>query len=259
MVEFLASRNDTPLFALASHTKKRPHSLILGRLYDGQILDMIEVYVKFDTFKSISTWTTERNANVKAGAIPSIMFNGDDFENDTKPDFILLKSILLDMFHGTSTSGQGDKINLASLDRVIVCTAHNDTVYFRQYAILMKKSGTKFPRVELEEIGPTMDLQIGRSKSASLELKAHSLRTEKRIQKKGHVLKKNIETDSMGHKTGRLHIPQQELNTMALKKMKGLKKKRKREDNEEDQPSATTTTTTTTTTTQGDTPVPIVK
>jgi len=226
--------------------KKRPHSLILGRLYDGQLLDMIEVYIKSTTFKSISDWTPEREATVRTGMAPLILFNGDDFENDTKPDLVLLKNLLLDLFRGVS----GDKINLASLDRVIVCTAHNDNIYFRQYAILMKKSGTKFPRVELEEIGPTMDWQIGRTKSAPPELKAQSLRTQKKIQKKGHVQQKNIETGPMGHTTGRLHLPSQELEKMATKKMKGLKKKRKREDDEGTQNSGSNSASTSTTSTQ---------
>jgi len=224
----LASRNDTPLFAFATHTKKRSHSLIFGRLYDGQLLDMIEVYINQGTFKSISDWSTEREATVKFGVAPCIIFNGDDFENETKPDTMLLKNLLLDMFRATSA----DKINLAGLDRVIVCTAHNDMIYFRQYAIVMKKSGSKFPRVELEEIGPTMDWKIGRVKSAPPDLKARSLRTVKQVRKKGHVLKKNIETGPMGHKTGRIYLEHQELNKMATKKMKGLKKKRKRDDDE---------------------------
>jgi len=231
MIEFLASRNDTPLFAFATHTKKRSHSLIFGRLYDGQLLDMIEVYINQGTFKSISDWSTEREATVKFGVAPCIIFNGDDFENETKPDIMLLKNLLLDMFRATSV----DKINLAGLDRVIVCTTHNDLIYFRQYAIVMKKSGSKFPRVELEEIVPTMDWKIGRVKSAPHDLKARSLRTVKQVRKKGHVLKKNIETGPMGHKTGRIYLEHQELNKMATKKMKGLKKKRKRDTNDETQ------------------------
>ena len=38
------------------------------------------------------------------------------------------------------------------------------------FRILLKKSGTKTPRVELEEIGPSLDLVKGRSKLASDDL-----------------------------------------------------------------------------------------
>jgi len=102
--------------------------------------------------------------------------------------------------------------------------------FFRQYAIVMKKSGTKFPRVELEEIGPTMDWKVGRTKSSSAALKAQSMRIPKIVRKKGHVLEKNIETGAMGDRRGRIHLEKQELDKMALKKMKGLKKKRKHAD-----------------------------
>jgi len=208
--------------------KKRPHNLVLGRLYEHQILDMIEVSIKGDTFKSLREFTLTREASVKYGMAPLIIFNGDDFENETKSDLVLLKSLLLDMFRGAVL----DKVNLASLDRVIICTAHNDTVFFRQYAILMKKSGSKFPRVELEEIGPSMDWKVGRTKSASLSLKAQAMRLPKIVRKKGHVLEKNIETGPMGDRTGRIHLEKQEFDKMALKKMKGLKKKRKQEGDE---------------------------
>lgn len=35
------------------------------------------------------------------------------------------------------------------------------------FRVLLKKSGTKIPRIELEEIGPRMDLTIRRQKLAS--------------------------------------------------------------------------------------------
>jgi len=50
-VEFLTQKNDTSLFMLGSSTKKRPNNLILGRTFDGHILDMLEL--GFDNFKSI--------------------------------------------------------------------------------------------------------------------------------------------------------------------------------------------------------------
>jgi len=231
---FYHQKNDSSLFAFGSHTKKRPHNLVLGRLYDYQILDMVEVTINGSTFKSIHEFTLTRQATVRHGMAPLIIFNGDDFENETKQDLILLKSLLLDLFRGAVL----DKLNLASLDRVIVCTAHNDTVFFRQYAILMKKSGTKFPRVELEEIGPSMDWKVGRTKSSSAALKAQSMRIPKIVRKKGHVLEKNIETGAMGDRRGRIHLEKQELDKMALKKMKGLKKKRKHADGVEGEAGA---------------------
>jgi ribosome production factor 2 len=54
-VEFLTQKNDCSLFALGSHSKKRPHNLILGRTFDGHILDMfefgVEDFIPIDNFK----------------------------------------------------------------------------------------------------------------------------------------------------------------------------------------------------------------
>jgi ribosome production factor 2 len=42
-LEFYSERNQAAFIVLASHSKKRPHSLVFARMYDGQLLDMIEV------------------------------------------------------------------------------------------------------------------------------------------------------------------------------------------------------------------------
>ena len=45
-LEFLARKADCSLFALASHSKKRPHTLVLGRFFDFRLLDMVELGVR---------------------------------------------------------------------------------------------------------------------------------------------------------------------------------------------------------------------
>ena len=45
-LEFLARKADCSLFALASHSKKRPHNLVLGRMFDFRLLDMVEFGVR---------------------------------------------------------------------------------------------------------------------------------------------------------------------------------------------------------------------
>lgn len=41
----MSSKFDSSLFVFGSNSKKHPNSLILGRLYDSSILDMIELKV----------------------------------------------------------------------------------------------------------------------------------------------------------------------------------------------------------------------
>ena len=44
-MEFLSQKNDASLFAFGTHSKKRPHNLVFGRLFDHHILDMVETGV----------------------------------------------------------------------------------------------------------------------------------------------------------------------------------------------------------------------
>ncbi len=40
-LESHCARNNCSLFALGSHQKKRPHNLVLGRLFDFRLYDMV--------------------------------------------------------------------------------------------------------------------------------------------------------------------------------------------------------------------------
>ena len=46
LLENQAVKYDCSLFAVGSHQKKRPDNLVLGRVFDGHVLDMFEVGVK---------------------------------------------------------------------------------------------------------------------------------------------------------------------------------------------------------------------
>ncbi len=45
-LEFWANKNDASLFLVGQSNKKRPNSLIFVRMYDGRVLDMLEVGVE---------------------------------------------------------------------------------------------------------------------------------------------------------------------------------------------------------------------
>ena len=44
-LEFWAGKNDASLFVLGQDTKKRPDGLTFVRMFDGRVLDMVEVGV----------------------------------------------------------------------------------------------------------------------------------------------------------------------------------------------------------------------
>ena len=60
-LEFLSQKNDCSLFMVGSHSKKRPHNLIMGRMFNYQLLDMIELgvldYKSIESFKSMKVWS----------------------------------------------------------------------------------------------------------------------------------------------------------------------------------------------------------
>jgi hypothetical protein len=53
-LERLSSRSNCSLFALGSHSKKRPHNLVLGRMYDFKLYDAVEFGVT--SHKAIGTF-----------------------------------------------------------------------------------------------------------------------------------------------------------------------------------------------------------
>ncbi|XP_058454579.1 ribosome production factor 2 homolog isoform X2 [Malaya genurostris] len=91
-LEQLAKSNDCQLFMFGSSSKKRPNNLILGRIYDEQVLDMVEFGIK--EYKSLQDF---KNEKVSAFVKPVIVFNG--YKWKLTEELRRLRSLLLDMFH----------------------------------------------------------------------------------------------------------------------------------------------------------------
>eukprot|EP00808_Paulinella_micropora_P030842 g74998.t1 len=175
---------------------------------------MVELGIDPSTFKSLQDFAS-RQSVVRIDSKPAFIFQGEAFESDDS--LKLLKNLLLDFFRGEVL----DKINLASLDRLLVITAQNGKALFRHYAVLLKKSGSRIPRIELEEVGPRIDWTARRVQSASEEMAKQAMKVPKEAKKK---LAKNIETSGMGDRMGRIHMERQDLSKLALAKPKALKK-----------------------------------
>ena len=107
------------------------------------------------------------------GSKPLFLFNGDAFEHID--DFMKLKNFILDFFHGQ----QVHEIDLAGLDHVISITASENIIYFRTYALKLKKSGTRLPRVELEEMGPCFNFTLGRKRFANTDVWGEAIKLPK--------------------------------------------------------------------------------
>uniref|UniRef100_A0A8C7UE09 Ribosome production factor 2 homolog n=1 Tax=Oncorhynchus mykiss TaxID=8022 RepID=A0A8C7UE09_ONCMY len=210
--EFFSKKTDSSLFLFGSHNKKRPNNLIFGRLFDFHVLDMIELGIeKYNSLSAI------KNSKCPEGTKPMLVFAGEAFDHDD--DHKRLKSLLTDFFRGPVVPS----VRLAGLEHVLHFTALEGKIYMRSYRSLLKKSGCRTPRIELEEIGPSFDFVLRRTHLASDDLYKTAHRQPKALKPKK---KKNISHDTFGTKFGRLHMQKQDLAKLQTRKMKGLRKRR---------------------------------
>ncbi|EFN74477.1 Brix domain-containing protein 1-like protein [Camponotus floridanus] len=209
-VEKFTVKYEAPLFIMALHNKKRPHNLIMGRMYEHTLLDMIEFGV--ENYKGLKDFKIEK---ITSGIKPLLIFNGELFENNY--EYGRIKNLLVDMFQREVV----EKIRLQGLEHVLSFTAVENKILMRSYRILLKKSNTRIPRIELEEIGPRADLLCRRNKLASEDLFKQACKKPKELKMKK---KKNISTDTLGTTHGRIHIGTQNIDKIQTRKMKGLKK-----------------------------------
>ncbi|XP_046403946.1 ribosome production factor 2 homolog [Ischnura elegans] len=211
-VEHLLTKHNSSLFMFASHNKKRPNNVVLGRTFDSHLLDMIEVGV--ESYRELSDFPGEK---IMVGTKPIIHFMGD-FESSQ--DLVTLKSLLADMFCGERhVSG----VSLAGIEHVLVFTSDVKAgkIYARSYRIKLKKSGQRTPRVELEEMGPSFNLVVRRTKIASSDLMKIACRTPQEAKSRP---KKNISKNVLGTTMGRVHIKKQRIDKLQTRKLKGLRK-----------------------------------
>ena len=197
-LEALSRRADAGLFVVGSHSKKRPHTLTLGRVFDGRLMDSLELHLSAGEggCKLLKQHGSAPTA-VAAGHKPCLFFAGGAFESD--PALATAKSLLLDLFRGRAVS----KINLAGIDRVLVVAAsdaaatasvsgsgssagneNKKEIAIRQYAVALKKSGGRVPRVQLSEIGPSLRASLGRHRQAPPDLWKAAMKQPEGIEKK---------------------------------------------------------------------------
>lgn len=167
---------------------------------------------------------------------------------DMHPRYQQFKSLMMDFFRGQDI----ENLELDGLQHVISLSvgeqAHDPSstkedlplILFRVYLIRSKKvAGSKYPRIELEEMGPRMDLKLGRWQEASEEVLRMALKKPKETTVNGNMTlslimqvktKKNIEIDVIGDKLGRVHVATQDLRKLQTRKVKGLKRRTGQED-----------------------------
>ncbi|KAK5841558.1 hypothetical protein PVK06_003879 [Gossypium arboreum] len=208
-----------------SHSNKRPNNLVIGRMYDHHVYDLIEVGV--ENFKSIESFSYDKKIAPRVGSKPFIAFIGEGFEN--VDELKHLKEVLLYFLRGEVV----ENINLAGLDRVYVCTTiSSNKVYLTRCALQLKKSGTVIPRMELVEVGPSMDLVVRRHRLPNEGLRKEAMKTAKDQPKK--KVRRICISDAIQGTIGKIYIPDQKVGEMALpNKAKDVKRERREAKNKE--------------------------
>lgn len=237
-LEFLALKNDCAVVAFATHSKKRPNTISLLRIFDGKTLDLVELLL-------LTEESHAESAPLQIGVEmkPMMVFAGSQWDDSSASEqatlFRQLKSTFLDVFQGEEIAS----IDVAGLQYVLMVAAgetegtdmssnepgSKPVIHLRWYRVRTIRSNTpKVPRVELDQIGPSFDFRIGRFKLADESVMREAMKHGRRPNEAR--TKKNIETDSMGDKLGRVHLGKQNLDELQTRKMKGLKRARDEDD-----------------------------
>jgi len=215
-LEHVCNKRDCGLFAFGSHTKKRPNSLFLGRLFNEHLLDLVEFEIK--NFKELDT-----KAEIVPEEKPCVIFQGDVFEY--KSEFMRIKNLLGDFFNENDPV---KSINLRDgVKHFIVITADEATnaVYIRQFELTVNfldiiDGKTDFDTMA-KEIGPSLDLVYRKSNFANDEDFKKACKQPKVKKEKSE---KNISTNELGERRGRVYMDRQNLGELNLKKRKKLKR-----------------------------------
>lgn len=221
-LEFFAEKNDASLMVFSSHNKKRPYNLTFARFFNHKVYDMIELSIQAELCQLLQDF---KKLTFTVGLKPMFVFNGPAF--DLHPHYMQIKSLFLDFYRGDETDLQ----DVAGLQHIIAVSTGeiedpNSTVlpllHFRVYRLKTYRLAQKVPRVEIDEIGPRFDFKIGRRIAPAPEVEKDALSKPRQLEAR---VKKNVNTDFMGDKIGRIHVGNQDLGKLQTRKMKGLKLK----------------------------------
>lgn len=228
-LEFFSLKNDTSLLVLSLHSKKRPHCMTIARTFSHKILDMLELYINAETFRTLQQF---KNKKPSIGLKPLISFHGTVFEDPNQTKYTLAKSLFIDLFKGQDAT----EVDVEGLQYLISISAveptdalPNPQIKLRFYLLRTKRSGQKLPRIEVEEMGPRMDFSLGREQFPDADMLKQALKKPKTSEAR---TKKNIDVDGMGDKTGKIHVSKPDWSNLQTRKMKGLKRVRGEGDEE---------------------------
>ena len=154
---------------------------MLGRVFDGHILDMFELAVT--EFRGTDEFDAPKH--IHADTKPILLFQGEYFEtNDTLKrlkslligkylhlfnSLLILPLFRLDFFHNSDLQ----EANIQELKRVMVftCRGEKDPIEFRHLeSDEITEAKVQMKTVPFREVGPSFNMKLRRDKMASLDL-----------------------------------------------------------------------------------------
>lgn len=203
-IEKYCAKKQCSLFTFFNHTKRRPMNVIFGRLFDGKVLEMYEFGVA--NFRRAPELPA---ANLQHGVLPALVFQGERWDTE----FDEVRNVLIDFFVGDLRGTVG----LEQVTHALVFTiADGDApvIRVRHYAV-----GTQKDDVALTPIAPSFDL-VPRRKMLPDDEEMRRALTKPAVNKKV----KNVTTDALGRKVGRVFVPKQHTAEIQPHKFRGLRK-----------------------------------
>lgn len=241
-IEFLCTKNDCSLFAMATHNKKRPNNLIIGRTHNHFILDRVELGITY--FKSMKDYYTSLSKidnhddifKKRIGSKPLLLFVGDIW--NIQNNYQQLQNLFIDFYRGDVI----DQIIPTGIDHIIMFTVAqkndgNIIIHQRTYFIQLISKNTNnndndrnVPTPELTPCGPDFDFILRRTLWADPIMAQQARKLPTKTAKKATITTKSLQskhknqsTNIFGETIGRLHMNKQVLDGKQTgKKMKSL-------------------------------------
>lgn len=183
--------------------KKRPNQIVFGRNFDRKLLDMFEILIvdiigdPEEALKQIDL--VQRNTT---------LFIGDLFE--TNDNLSKIRNYLTDFF---GSNHQEKSIDVEyTINFIISVVAVDETTIDIHFGKYCNNVGKVLP------IGLSMRLKIGRTSFANEDLFQKAIKQPK-IEKKTKLRKVEEKTET-GEHLARIHVKQQNLKSLHLKKIK---------------------------------------
>lgn len=110
------------------HSRSICVNSVPGRLYDNQILDMVELGI--DQYKGLNSFDTEK---ITTGLKPCLIFTGPNFEQN--PELNRIQNLLIDLFQRENANS----VRLQGLEHAIMFTASDNKIFMRSYRYFILK------------------------------------------------------------------------------------------------------------------------